>query len=178
MTEQILTPFCYAGTDRPHLSRPFSLGEWTYATNGHIAVRVPRRPDVPESETSIPIEKLFADFAGWRTWAKLLPLDAPQPSDVPCSCYDGRLHDCPSCECNCPKCDGSGLAPLDASVGIGEAAFDAKYIRMIAPLPGLLVPPAPHPTDPMPFCFKGGEGILMPLRGARAIHVVAEITAP
>jgi len=34
---------------RPWLGQPFSAGAWTYATDGHIAVRVPRLEDVAEN---------------------------------------------------------------------------------------------------------------------------------
>lgn len=38
-----LKPFCYKRGDRPHLQRPFSFGRHTFATNGHILIRVERR---------------------------------------------------------------------------------------------------------------------------------------
>lgn len=46
-----LNQFCDPTSREPgrDLSVPFSLNEHTYATNGHICVRVPRRPDVPEN---------------------------------------------------------------------------------------------------------------------------------
>ena len=48
MTDQInLDIFCDPSS--PGLTRPFSVGTWSYATNGHILVRVPRRDDVAEN---------------------------------------------------------------------------------------------------------------------------------
>ncbi len=43
-----LKPFCGDNDIRYYLNEPFSEGEFTYATNGHILIRVPRRDDVPE----------------------------------------------------------------------------------------------------------------------------------
>jgi hypothetical protein len=42
-----LKPFCDKGSFRG-LEAPFTVGDWTYATDGHICIRVPRRADAPE----------------------------------------------------------------------------------------------------------------------------------
>jgi hypothetical protein len=40
----------FCDPERRNLAVPFSLNRHTYATNGHIIVRVPRRPDIPENK--------------------------------------------------------------------------------------------------------------------------------
>lgn len=50
MAEIDLSHFCYTEDDRSYLKQPWSRGDFTYATNGHIMVRVPRRSDVPEND--------------------------------------------------------------------------------------------------------------------------------
>ena len=39
--------FCYP--ERSTLNRPFTQGRYTYATDGAVLIRVPRRADVPEN---------------------------------------------------------------------------------------------------------------------------------
>ena len=38
-----LQPFCGEDHDRWYLMKPLSFGDYTYATNGHIVIRVTRR---------------------------------------------------------------------------------------------------------------------------------------
>ena len=61
MNRDDLMKFC-GGNDRAGIATPFSIGEYTYATNGHIMVRVPRIADIPE-RTDAPspakIEEVF-----------------------------------------------------------------------------------------------------------------------
>jgi hypothetical protein len=150
---------CEPGCD---ISVPFSLNGHTYATNGVIAVRVPRRPDVPENkEAPKGIERLPWDFSR----IKFGPLPEPKPLPDKCMWCNGRgyQHDCPKCRCKCEHCDGSGKLPPE--VLIGKAHFGGQYIAWIQALPGLEIgKPKPAPR-PIPFRFKGGEGLLMPMRG-------------
>ena len=43
-----LQPFCC--TSRHQIMQPFSIGAFTFATDGVVCVRVPRRPDIPERD--------------------------------------------------------------------------------------------------------------------------------
>src|SRR5262245_47843313 len=102
------------GTD---ISRPFSLNGYTYSTNGHICVRVPRRPDVPENKEAPNAEKLEWDFSR----VKFGPLPEPEPLSDKCGWCEGRghLHRCPDCRCECTECNGSGK--LVPTVRVGKA---------------------------------------------------------
>jgi hypothetical protein len=142
------------------LSVPFSLNGHTYASNGHIAVRVPRRPDIPENkEAPNAAERLPWDFSR----VKFGPLPEPEPLPDQCWVCDGRghKHKCPDCRCECEHCYGFGKLP--PRVRIGKAIFASQYIEWIQALPGLEIgkPMRQHPR-PLPFRFKGGEGLLMP----------------
>jgi len=55
MNADDLKKYCSKDETRPYLHEPFSRGEWTYATNGHIAVRVPKLADVPEPQKVVDI---------------------------------------------------------------------------------------------------------------------------
>ena len=48
MSDIDLQQFCSKDDTRPYICKPFSFGEFSYATNGHIIVRVARRADVEE----------------------------------------------------------------------------------------------------------------------------------
>ena len=76
---------CEPGRD---LSVPFSLNGHTYATNGHICVRVPRRPDIPENKEAPNPENLEWDFSRM----KFGPLPEG-PLREQCRMCDGRGHE-------------------------------------------------------------------------------------
>ncbi len=129
-----LTKFCQPpGEYRTRLQAPFSAGDWTYATNGHMAVRVARRDDVAETadeyaKAAVALERTFSS-AGTFPWR---PLDVVIPEvklercgicrglarGVACSACKGEgSHrcDCKHCTASCEDCDGSGIAraPMD-----------------------------------------------------------------
>jgi hypothetical protein len=143
------------------LSTPFSLNGHTYASNGHICVRVPRRPDISENKEAPNAEKLLPwDFSR----VKFGPLPEPKLLSDECGWCGGRgyMHQCPDCRCECETCHGSGKLP--PRVQIGKAVFFGPYVEWIQALPGLEIG-KPKPADPLPFRFEGGEGLLMPRRG-------------
>ena len=78
-----LSHYCGDEDDRPELSRPFSRGDYTYATNGHICVRIPRRADVPEIEgtpDASKLSELFASSNGVRYRGLIIDLRRGVPS--------------------------------------------------------------------------------------------------
>lgn len=169
-----LKPFCGAEPAQPALHEPFSHGDWTYATDGRVVVRVPRRDDVPANPDA-PNDKVAALFGGGSSEemiplpAFVVPVEARQECD---SCYEGREHYYPSCQCVCRNCGGKRFVEV-ASVGIGEAIFNWRYVKLLAALPGVMVPRDPSPDSPMRLAFDGGEGLLMPMRGRADVHVPA-----
>jgi hypothetical protein len=143
------------------LSVPFSLNGHTYATNGHVAVRVPRRPDIPENkEAPNADERLPWDFSR----IKFGPMSEPELLPDQCWRCAGRGHEhtCPDCRCECAYCNGSGKLPPRAR--IDKAVFQTRYTEWIQALPGLEIgkPMRRHPRL-LPFRFKGGEGLLCPM---------------
>jgi hypothetical protein len=164
-----IRPFCSTGRDRLGLTEPFSWGDWTYAVTGPIGIRVPRRPDV--SENSNAPNKIIAE-SFTRYLAE--PIADPRPvpvivlpdgARVECPHCHGRKtkHECPDCRCHCPACAGEGYTLELLSVGVGGTIFDARYILMLAALPGARIPSRPAPESPMPCVFDGGGALLMPL---------------
>lgn len=170
-----LSVFCSTDPVRPYLHKPFSRGEWTYATNGHICVRVPRRLDAPEQDNPN-AEKLF-DTISASAMRLLRSIAFPELISRECECCGGRgtVHDCPDCACDCESCGGDGEVQEKASVGIGIADYNAKYVKQLTALPGLVIASDAAPAEPLFFRFDGGEGLLMPMR-VRYINHVDEAT--
>ena len=162
-----LDAFCADDDQHPQTHTPFSIGEYTYATNGHYCVRVPRRPGVPEVKDAPDASKLFGSTNGLRFYP-LAPLDLPAAEMTTCNFCDGRgtEHDCPNCRCLCEYCDGDGKLLVPFPVEIVGAQFSSEYVRMLLALPGLLVNKTNASANDLPaqmlcFRFDGGEGRLM-----------------
>lgn len=118
-----LTAFCSRDPFRTNLARPFTIGVWTYAATGHIAIRVPRRDDVPENpEAPKAIVSLFEP--GDRLSYAPLSVALPEPKNIRCAACRGRGHgdacgechgtgehqcDCEHCQERCGGCGGTGI---------------------------------------------------------------------
>jgi hypothetical protein len=172
-----LAVFCF-GDQNTILSLPFSAGAWTYATDGSIVVRVPRRADVgqdPEYRTYITrFDRWLAEDASRDAHlAPLQPLWRPPPSHglVACkTCGGSGKTECPACGGpeDCLDCENG---KVEADIVLVEVAplnfISNKYWHMLAPLPGLRMDLRQHePDNPVRryFRFDGGEGLLMGCR--------------
>lgn len=123
MPEIDLTPFC--SKDRHNLTRPWSLGDWTYAIDGFIGIRLPRRADVPENpDAPEAVVKVFApaDRIAFRPLTATIPLLTPPACrtcegagwGISCAeCGGSGEHgcDCEYCDRRCKACDGDGIEP-------------------------------------------------------------------
>lgn len=178
---------------RDYLRTPFLLGEFVYATNGHVAVRVPRDGlDYKEIENGKvrEIGDLFAKSTR-DTWTDIPTL----PERIPCKHCNGSAVqvECDDCDGNgefdhgmhtyeCQKCRGSGQvtgrvgkqqpcnncdgtgAKSNQPVAVGEASYDRRYLAKIIDLPNIKFSPTLYENGPGYFVFDGGEGLLMPMR--------------
>jgi hypothetical protein len=183
-----LDQFCCVEDDQRFaaLGQPWSAGEYTYATNGHILVRVPRRPDAPENDLA-PSDKAEAvigkGYGG--EFFPVPPVQLPPATEEKCPECGGRgtEHDCPDCECDCKGCDGAGAVQDRSWVEVGEAFFATGYVRRILGLPGLEISLSPTAKDPLSFKFDGGIGLLMPVESGGRMQpggpwpVIATISA-
>jgi hypothetical protein len=163
-----LEMFC--SQDRPELSRPFSIGAWTYASDGYVLVRVPRRDDV--SERAAPdASRLFPDDAPKPRYRPAPKFTIPETIQREEKCWycrgTGKKHGerCPTCQCeDCTSCSGTGRLTKLETVKIGYAVFQARYISWLQSLPNLEVAKHRGGIEPLRFRFDGGEGLLMPCR--------------
>lgn len=171
-----LKKFCGTDAWRPYLHEPFSRGEYTYATNGHIMVRVPRVAGIGEIPLIKNPEKIFAPMPadGWRTLRVALP---PVDPSKECSyCYGSGFLDDDEGDCglDCIECNGTGFVVANVSTEIGGVIFDLKYIRMVAELPDIEIVIGPIDGQSF-FRFSGGDGALMPMRSEFENHVKVEV---
>lgn len=165
-----LKSFC--GT-RTYLSAPFSNGEFTYATNGHIMVRVPRLPDVSDITIKGNWEKPLNGIDA-ATFAPFLHRPLPQMTDEECSKCGGtgNEHDCPDCSCDCDGCGGSGKQAARVSTTVASGIFNLRYIAMALALPAVeFMTSARDEEGPLLFRFDGGVGAVMPMRSQYDTHV-------
>jgi hypothetical protein len=162
-----LKQFCSTEESRPYLHNPFSRGEYTFATNGHVLVRVPRLEGIAEQEKPA-AEKTFSDsYRDGPRGSLIADISLPEKKQTECETCDGRgtEHDCPDCNCRCDLCEGKGVIDVTTRlyVQIGETYFDGKYISQLMKLPGMRFEAQPAPKRPASFTFDGGDGVLMPV---------------
>ena len=124
----------YCDPSRPQIKAPFSFGRYTFATNGHILIRVKRRKSVPRRDNQPNALELIEKWAA-KEHRPLGKFKLPR--------WNARMP---------PAC------------GINGVAFAPRYVRMLLALPGIKVATKCPETDPMHFIFDGGDGLLMPMR--------------
>ena len=113
MDIQTLKPFCCEDTDKEGICTPYSWGEFTFATNGHMQIRVPRLAEVLENEKAPVIEFTELDPVGKHylkepaTW---LPVPAITIKPEICAVCDGTGK-----AAVCPECNGEQSVDLSTT---------------------------------------------------------------
>jgi hypothetical protein len=170
-----LHPFCGSDEIRPYLMKPFSFGDFSYATNGHILVRVPKREGVEPPDKKFNPDKPLADLEKASFTAPIFKLPPQPAADTECEACDGRgyEHDCPHCECTCHACAGTGSQAAEGnySTSYEGVNFALRYVRKMLALPGIEIAKPRDKEAPLLFRFEGGVGAVMPLRGTMLNHV-------
>lgn len=111
-------------TKHQQLSAPFSVEEYTYFTDGHIAIRVPLIDGVGENPFAPDIKKLpFWDHESFDDFGALPEFSDEDATDCIGCGGAGEVFTCPEChgegevmaetthneyECECATCSGSG----------------------------------------------------------------------
>lgn len=160
-----LDQFCSRDDNRAFIGTPWSRGEYTFASNGHIGVRVPRRDDVTRDDGPN-IEKIFADAAAPQDMRPVPTFDVPEQNTERCAICMGRgfTTDCTDDRCeegtvicdydhehDCEECKGKGeipsakgkpnSGPCGGCKGVGRVTTDnaTLYCEL---RPGLYINPA------------------------------------
>ena len=183
-----------AKSDLERYSAPWSRGEWSYATDGKMAIRAPRLDEFGEREetdgTSAYIDTLAAAAAG-PTWYDV-PANLPAaPGPCP-KCHGVPVVTCEACDGagtvewefshrgrtydlidDCPICDGEGRIECTECGGAGKGVEPAVEVgpALIRADYLRLLASLPGcrlaPADgwaPVVFEFDGGRGAVMPVR--------------
>lgn len=171
--------FCGIEDIRHYMQKPWKKDGKVYATNGHILIETTVEfaggddwPEYEEGRMPKKIPTMFADADARTTHYSALP---ELPPIKPCeSCdgkgrvewywdededgtsykrRDGEMH-------VCSDCDGYGEA--FHRIAVLDSGFQARYLRLLASLPGIEF--APHGDQSCPFRFNAVRGLLMPCR--------------
>ena len=150
-----LQAFCAKDDVRSYLMTPFVLDGHTCATNGYILIRVPGGKACDEVMVAAGVRKMFGE-----QYADFVPLPT-LPERAPCEHCEGTGTECGDDSEHCLSCRGSGESLT--FVQIGDANFQARYLRMIAALPNARIS-VKSAEAVAAFMFDGGDGRLMPCR--------------
>ncbi len=149
-----LLPFCLRYSSRYYdVSKPFRQGEYVYATDGCVAVRVdPAGYDVTRSVLKPDMSAMpwTSEGLDWMPW--------PDRSRVRAGRYD-------VCECGswgCEQCAGRCITYEPNAQPIGDMYIGGCYDRIIRPLPGIEWTRRKFEMHRcVAFRFDGGIGLLM-----------------
>ena len=176
-----LQQFCSTDLFRPYLARPFTRNGFTWATNGHVIVRVAERADALPIEEDVNTEKVLdgIDAVTFYKPSFKLPEGTDKNAAVCESCEGrGHLHDCPNCECECDECNATGRITPRYSTKIGSRFYSLEYMRMILSLPNIelsIVGDEEPKFSIMFFRFDGGVGAVMNRDAPLKHHVEIEV---
>lgn len=169
--------YCGRDPNYDYLHAPFSQGEFTYATDGSIMVRVPKIDAAGPCRRSKPLN-VDGPLKGIES-AKFTPINVSMPpkaeDNIVCPDCEGRgrMHECRDCTCTCRTCNETGTVSSEArtSTEVSGVLFSLGYLRKVVELPNVRVCVQQGDGKPMLFQFDGGIGALMPLRGQYETHV-------
>ncbi len=172
-----LKPFCAYEDEYPSrkwLEKPFSRGDFSYATNGAIMVRVPRRSGVAEIERKGHWDRALQHRGDLAFRPVRLRIPGDPPVTGRCGLCGGDGHIEGVLEFGCAMCGGSGWFDPELRVSARLEGLDlcVSYLRRIAALPGLAIAADTTPSATWPsgipalqFSFDGGIGCLAALSG-------------
>lgn len=86
MNARYLKKFCSHSRSRKEIAKPWSVGEFTVATDGKIIIRVKRLKSIPENPNAPSIDRIFNlsmnKIGGWIFVQRLTPMDNKVPVAV------------------------------------------------------------------------------------------------
>lgn len=188
---ELLNRFAAKGRDvRVYMLTPFTRGDWTYAADGHIAVRVQKIERVENLDDKI-LTEIEGLFSSSRSNDFVDMPSLPQAEKCPECNGSGAAYKCPQCDgdgefehgshtydckecvgtgqvqdgCDeeevCEACGGTGMVRYQP-IKVGARYFGLVYLKLISELPGVKFSPG-GTGGPGYFVFDGGEGVLMPM---------------
>ena len=151
MTREFLLPFCFQYDGYVAIQRPFSSGPYSFATNGYLLIRVPRMADVND-EDEVGANRIFEKALMPTEWH---PVPNPGPPVFErCSWCGGKNG-------GCDECDWTGHEEPFTAVRVGDQFFQARYLRLLLRLPGVMIGTT-WGINAARVRFDGGDGLIMP----------------
>lgn len=158
--DKTLRTFCERD-GRKELESPFNIGDHTYATNGHFAVRVAIRPEYKTAEikiqhmfphANIPADKYIDLPAVVSPEEQIICTDCKgSGEDIECTDCDGTgevswmspggynyEEDCQMCRSRgvikgpCEKCGATGKTAKDKQIDVGSKLLSGRMLAIIA----------------------------------------------
>ena len=108
-----LTKFCKP--NHKHFGKPWSINNYTYATDGAILIRIPREgDDGKQDESRHPNAGAVLDEAKSIQRHEWVTPPQPEARQEDCSMCDGEgyvywCRECRGSDDDCPSCDGDGV---------------------------------------------------------------------
>jgi hypothetical protein len=171
-----LKQFASPDESRIYIGSPFYADGFAYATDGHLAVRIPSEPFEAERWTDRNKETVLKAFAreDGEWWTVTPPKESPIKEAECEECGGSGVKECHACshEDDCGDCGGTGTVTAEASTTIAGVIFDVATLGRVWKLPDFEL--SIHKGDalsPYRFRFKGGAGVVMPLRRQRDTHI-------
>ncbi len=164
MKKEDLQKFCFEGLGKDKIKIPWTDGGYTYATNGHICIKVPALSDVSVEPNPVNAEKIFRETPQPAEWFPVPRVKKPKiPKETVCTDCEGSGKDDDN---ECPECGGTGKVEEYISpcyLKIGNQSFAEKYLYLIQGFPNVQIGPVTGGIAAR-IKFDGGEGLLMPVR--------------
>lgn len=152
---RILKQFCHKGDHRTvDLARPFSEGDYTYASDGWIALRVPRVDGVPENGNAPLPSRLPWDHDEIGDWIDLPDYDLDDADDCRRCKGSGR-------EKSCYECHGAGEVELHS----GYHVYSCECLTCGG---GGILAAVSKDDDPCGDCNGTGKRLMTPVEWGRA----------
>ena len=181
ITKEILQQFCATDPSRAYLYKPFTIGDYSFAGDGRILVRVPKMdfpPLVETDQTKLAVERITYYFAHDMSDGnyKPMPVEDEKGWGDECGDCEGKKRithltcdTCGSttdlkCEIACPACDGVGKILWQFEVIFNGQRLNAYYLRKLHSLPNVTIANSLDEMGHLSFKFDGGDGRLMPMR--------------
>lgn len=172
MTEEILMEFCGDEEDL-RFGKPFSDDEFSYATNGHIAIKINKVNDFKSTYFTNEKNNRLDRFLGAvnqankkTNWIKVKKVKSKR---INCyECNGAGLFECNCSYCtidhDCETCKGSGkVHKIDGEIYL-NSKFAKVYLELISKLPNAMISPSENDENGMAaFKFDGGCGCIVPM---------------
>ena len=189
MDIQTLKKFCWNDDDsRTNIKQPWSEGSHSFATSGHLLIKVARIDGIQENKAAPELSRVWPKQQPEQWYAvpeceEKPAIDCPKckgqqikPAVCPecggtgnvewSTYYNDYTCDCLSCDGTgkidvCNKCGGSGKVEVLSYHPVGPAKFQVKYLHLLSTLPNCEIGPMDK-TGPAWIRFDGGVGLIMP----------------